>query len=147
MLCMKCFLVVFFLTFPLSVLAQSGNGFGGMTGNDLLPMCQAGIDRANGKTISTNMIPDAVRCLSYIQGFIDGFAVRDNVEEGMKPTLCFPDGATGGQMVRIVTKWLEDHPARLHEPAWGLIFLAMQESFICRYPGPAKDPPSEPKPH
>ena len=136
---------MFFLALPLSTWAQSGNGFGGMTGNDLLPMCRAGIDLANGKTVPTNTVPDTVRCVSYIQGFIDGFAVRDNVEEGMKPTLCFPDGATGAQMVRVVTKWLEDHPARLHEPAWGLIFLAMQESFLCKSPKPVQNPTNEPK--
>src|ERR1700674_4004112 len=139
MLPMK-YLIAFVLALPLSTVAQAGNGFGGMTGNDLLPMCQTGIEMSNknSKNSSTNELLDSTRCVSYIQGFIDGFTVRDNAEEGMKPTLCFPDGATGAQMVRVVTKWLQDHPARLHEPAWGLIFLSFQESFLCPLPKPSQ---------
>src|ERR1700733_6101131 len=127
-------LLILVLTFLASIRAEADNGFGGMTGNDLLPMCQAVINQADGKTLSASMVPDAMRCLAYVQGFIDGFHVRDTVEENMPPTLCFPDGATGAQMVRVVTKWLLDHPARLHEPAWGLIFLAFQESYLCPVP-------------
>jgi hypothetical protein len=138
MLRMRNLLTILFLAFPLSARAQvnSNNGYGGMTGNELLPMCQTAINQVDGKvdskTVSIPMLMDVSRCLAYIQGFIDGFHIRDTVEENMPPTLCFPpEGATGEQMVRVVTKWLENHPARLHEPAWRLIFLAFQEAFLC----------------
>lgn len=145
MLRMRKLPMILFLAFPLSAWTQANNnGYGGMTGNDLLPKCQAVLNQADGKmdakTVSVPTLIDESACLSYIQGFIDGFHVRDTVEESMPPTLCFPaDGATGAQMVRVVTKWLLDHPARLHEPAWGLIFLAFQESFLC---APPKTPPT-----
>jgi hypothetical protein len=146
MLRMRNLLMILFLAFPLSAWAQanSNNGYGGMTGNDLLPRCQAAINQADGKmdskTVNVPMLMDVSSCLVYIEGFIDGLHVRDTVE-GNPPTLCFPpEGATGGQMVRVVTKWLLDHPARLHEPSWGLIFLAFQESFLCT-------PPKTPQTH
>jgi hypothetical protein len=124
--------MILVLGFPVLAWTQANNnGYGGMTGNDLLPKCQAVLIQAGGKmdakTVSVPTLIDENTCLSYIQGFIDGFHVRD--------TVCFPaDGATGGQMARVVTKWLLDHPARLHEPAWGLIFLAFQESYLCPLP-------------
>jgi hypothetical protein len=45
---------------------------------------------------------------------------------------CLPDEATLGQAVRVAVKWLEDHPARLHERAIDLVLSALRENFPCR---------------
>src|ERR1700677_2170690 len=79
------------------------NGFGGMSGNDLLPLCQALEDQADGKTLSDSRVFDAIRCGSYISGLLDGFTVRESGTD-VKPVLCFPDGVTAAQMFRVVTK-------------------------------------------
>jgi hypothetical protein len=48
---MKSLLTILLLMFPLSAWAQvnSSLGYSGMTGNDLLPKCQAALNQADGK--------------------------------------------------------------------------------------------------
>jgi len=125
---------------PVSAQIEHTNGWGGMTGNDLLPLCQALMDVADGRKISDSRAFDSIRCASYIDGFLDGFTTRDSAR-GVSPMLCFPEGVTSAQMQRVVTKWLLDHPARLHEPSWGLITIAVREAFSC------PSTPAAPTPH
>jgi Ssp1 endopeptidase immunity protein Rap1a len=120
---------------PASAQIEHANGWGGMSGNDLLPLCQALMDLADGKSISDSKAFDAVRCGSYIDGFLDGFTTRDSAP-GMPQMVCFPEGVTSAQMHRVVMKWLLDHPARLHEPAWGLVTISVREAFSCPSPPP-----------
>jgi len=108
-------------------------GWSGMDGNDLLPMCQTGIEISdgNGKNVSASRSIDAIHCSIYIQGFLDGIAVAQ-VAPGATKILCFPEGVNGLQMVRVVVKWLQDHPARLHEPAYSCVFAAVHDAFACQ---------------
>lgn len=115
---------------------ERDKGWSELTGNDLLASCQLGVGVLNGRDIPKGKEVDAVQCAYYIEGFLDGLSVRDiNSPHEM---FCFPAGVTTAQMIRVITKWLEDHPARLHEPAFGLTFLAVQDSFLCPAPKPAK---------
>jgi hypothetical protein len=141
MLAMKsltlAFLALISCLSPLSASqVEHTNGWGGMNGNDLLPLCQALVDAADGKKISDSKTFDAIHCGSYIDGFLDGFTTRDSTP-GIPPMLCFPEGVTSAQMQRVVTKWLLDHPARLHEAAWILITTAVREAFSCSSTPPA----------
>jgi uncharacterized protein YoaH (UPF0181 family) len=46
---------------------------------------------------------------------------------------CFPtEGMTSGQAVRIVTKYLNARPERLHHDAHVLVIEALQEAFPCK---------------
>ncbi|MEI7934121.1 MAG: Rap1a/Tai family immunity protein [Chlorobiaceae bacterium] len=40
-----------------------------------------------------------------------------------------PQGTTQGQVCAVVGKWLEEHPAKWHKPAMGLVIQALQEGF------------------
>lgn len=87
--------MILFLAFPLSAWTQANNnGYGGMTGNDLLPKCQAVLNQADGKmdakTVSVPTLIDESACLSYIQGFIDGFHVRDTGRREHAANLVLP---------------------------------------------------------
>ncbi len=126
-----CFGLLLSLTPAYASGTNRTNGWGGMDGNDLLPMCQAGLELQDGKNLSSSRMVDASHCLFYLQGFLDGFWARDNAP-GATEVLCFPDGVNAGQMVRVVTKWMQDHPARLHEPAWSCIFAAVHDAFACQ---------------
>jgi hypothetical protein len=48
--------------------------------------------------------------------------------------VCFPkgNGVSNDQVVRIVVKWLQDHPQELHKGAESLVVCALHDSFPCR---------------
>lgn len=46
--------------------------------------------------------------------------------------LCPPDGVTVGQMTRVVVKYLEQNPQRLHEDFKKLALEAMRRAWPCR---------------
>ncbi len=46
---------------------------------------------------------------------------------------CVPEGkVTRLQKIRVVVKYLEDHPEKLHEPPSVLITRALNEAFPCK---------------
>ena len=45
--------------------------------------------------------------------------------------MCFPDESTYGQDVRILVKWLTDHPELLHLDAGVVTFRALSEAYTC----------------
>jgi hypothetical protein len=128
-----CFSLLLCLNPAYASVTDHGKGWGGMDGNDLLPACQAAVELVDGKNISASRMVDASRCQLYVQGFLDGFWARDNAPiPNTTAVLCYPEGVNTGQMLRVVAKWLQDHPARLHEPAWSLIFAAAHDAFACQ---------------
>jgi hypothetical protein len=123
---------------------DDSKGWGGMDGGDLLPMCQAAVDVGDGKSISDSRALDASRCMSYVQGFLDGFTMGQFVP-GATEIFCFPEGVNAAQMIRVVAKWLHDRPTRLHEPAFGLVFEAIRDGFACQ-PTTGQQGASQPEP-
>jgi hypothetical protein len=47
------------------------------------------------------------------------------------PAACIPSTAKLGQLMRVVTKYLEEHPEQLHLAAAGLVYNALIEAFPC----------------
>ena len=45
--------------------------------------------------------------------------------------VCIPEGAKSLQWAKVVVKWLNDHPEKLHDPAVIAVYLAMKEAFPC----------------
>jgi hypothetical protein len=125
------FILLLWLTPAYPSTTDHSKGWGGIDGGDFLTMCQAGVELQDGKNISAGRMVDASHCMNYLTGFLDGFAMGQ-LAPGATEVFCFPEGVNAGQMVRVVAKWLLDHPARLHEPAYGLVFVAIRESFACQ---------------
>ena len=48
-----------------------------------------------------------------------------------KPYFCVPTDASDGQLVKVVTKYLNEHPEELHTDAAGLVANALQDAFPC----------------
>jgi hypothetical protein len=44
---------------------------------------------------------------------------------------CIPNEVNQGQLLRVLVKWLRDHPERLHEPDFLLSMDAFHDSFPC----------------
>jgi hypothetical protein len=83
-------------------------------------------------------------CCGYIAGAMDS---QVTFQESMKATVqvlkpdskpmpnlyCLPDGGLEmGQALRVVVKWLKDHPEKLHQRADALILNAFVDGFPCR---------------
>jgi len=128
----------------------SALGFSAYDGNEMLKDCKAWVSLLDNPNFPDNMdSPDNLRaishgemvngahCVGYVQGVIDDHfscQINESSAAALDPTkhFCLPDGVTPDQTVRVIVKWLEDHPARLHEKAIGLVLNALRDNFPCR---------------
>ena len=62
----------------------------------------------------------------YCQGLVSGVASHINSEDGADLTTPNP---TVGQLIRIVEKYMEDHPEELSKPAIWLIRASLVKAF------------------
>jgi Rap1a immunity proteins len=75
---------------------------------------------------------DAVKvgaCVGYITGFVEGWDLNGFASDGLR--LCFPNGVTNEQLVKIVYKYLNDHPEELHLDAGNLVLHILNDTFPC----------------
>jgi hypothetical protein len=101
-------------------------GFGTfMDGNTLLTLCEA--------TINLKTPDDAVKtyqCSGYISGVVDIYDTF--IGQGvMTAKWCRPDTITIGQLARVVTKYLREHPESLHLAAADQVEIAIVLAFPC----------------
>ena len=113
------------------------------TGNDLLARCEkyqaseagrAGIARVRAGQAKGQEAADALDLLScrwYIQGFVDASVIHRAPEPGMSTTICLPDAPNYDQIIRVVVKYLRDHPEDLHHPRSALMYFALKTAFPC----------------
>lgn len=66
----------------------------------------------------------------YNGGKFDGF-IGGVIEAYTFTTFCQPNGVTQNQQFAIITKYLNDNPAKLHLPASSLIIEALNKAFPC----------------
>ena len=116
-------LVKWFSCLPLLVLSLSAEG---VDGNEFLRYCNAWVKQADGGIIED---PEEFFGQMYCGGYLHGFTDSHSLEttfggKGNGPPYCLPEnGVEGGQLVRIVTKYLRENPDTLHEHPRVSIFL------------------------
>ena len=90
-------------------------------GSELLHICQTYLDEDQMKeSISSGF------CIGFLHGVSSTTAIFPELFR-----VCIPDGVSSDQLVRVVIKYLEDHPAELHEQELVLTVLAFREAFPC----------------
>jgi hypothetical protein len=137
---------VFVLLIPHHVFAL---GYSALDGNELLKQCTAYTNLLDLRSARDTSDPEVLRamaggdfangahCLGYVTGVVDDYfncqANEASTTAALDPTkhFCLPDGVTPNQTVRVVVKWLEDHPGRLHERAVELVLGALKDNFPC----------------
>jgi hypothetical protein len=67
---------------------------------------------------------------SFNSGYCRGLVIGIEYTAG-SDTVCTPYGVTNGQLIRIVLKYLKDHPELLHRDDTSLIHEALQKAFPC----------------
>ena len=110
-------------------------------GNDLLDACRDA-DKGPDEMKTQDQLRRSMMCLGYITGVTDGIKVATQVNERVngKPLnlgewggmFCIPDGVKVGQMLRVVVKYLRDHPEELHNDSAELVVAAFLTAFPCK---------------
>lgn len=103
------------------------------SGSNFLEACSS-IDSEGNKN-SVQIHNDAT-CLGWVEGFKDGFTVRDELlgVPAKDRIACIPRGASTIQIVRIIKKYLADYPEKAHRPTRYLASIALARAFPCKAP-------------
>jgi len=97
-----------------------------MVGNKLLNACEAQIKGESDQYIV------AIACVVYILGVVDSHnTLSDSAWEGFEMKFCLPESIDGGQLVRVVTKYLQENPKHLHLGASDMVLNSLSAAFPC----------------
>jgi hypothetical protein len=111
------------------LLLSSNLSFG--DGNELLSNCNAALKVKENSLEGANWAQ-----VGFCLGMIQGVTNLNLQYQGMldkKALFCLPEsGIESGQAVRIVVKYLEDHPEKLYEKEVGLVSDAFREAYPCQ---------------
>lgn len=101
-------------------------------GNRLLSSCEVVLDSVNTSQISGDSY-HAGFCLGFVQGVYQLNGAYQSWLKVDQPLFCTPpEGISNGQAVRIVNKYLQEHPEQLHEEEYFLVIKALREAFPCK---------------
>lgn len=69
-------------------------------------------------------------CLGLVQGVINTNRIYQSMV-GNRALFCTPDSFINNQGVRIVAKYLYEHPEKLHMNDTLLVIMALEDAFPC----------------
>jgi hypothetical protein len=117
------------------------------SGSALLSECERYEKYGGGETTNDS---GAAACFAYIRGVSEtalhyeyllemvakgerriAAARKESAHPALSSSVCAPDGVTIGQTVRVVVKYLHDHPERLHESRLALTLDSLKAAFPC----------------
>lgn len=127
---MKCRQSLFALALMLGCIFPA---LAGVTGQELLNRCTASENSLDGKEkLSGGEALDAMWCMGYMSGLLDGFSVSD-YKVGNAKVMCVPDeGVTRTQAMRIVNQWFREHPEALPKSGRRGALLALANAYPCK---------------
>jgi hypothetical protein len=100
-------------------------------GNKLLSKCTSAVKLQDSEALSPSEMRDAEWCLGYVSGIDDGIEMAFGTSNTAR-LYCIPEGVTSGQGVRVVVKWLRNHPDKLHNSARVLVVASLADAFPCK---------------
>jgi len=104
-------------------------------GSKLLQNCNSYLKLTGGSS-NLKIALGAGLCLGTVRGIIDAGDIFDTFtgQTGKSPTsvFCVPEGVSTDQGVRVVIKYLEEHPEDLHQRGTTLTVLALKQAFPCK---------------
>ena len=125
-------LIVLFALFALPAHAYSGK--------ELREDCLAAEGSFASGATSPNAYqsPKGARCLGYLEGFVDGYAVSDRLAESVGVKLnafCLPKSADlSYRLVRSVLAYLDRQPPNPESSTAALVAAALSRTFPCAEP-------------
>jgi len=100
------------------------------TGTRLLRMCQAAEKHFDKQTITNDEAIFAGFCVGFISGVEEADA-RINGQGKAPGGVCLPATAGAEQMVRVVLKWMREHPDKLNLSGEEVVVDALKAAFPC----------------
>ena len=104
----------------------------GPTGSHLLEICSEP-PVAAGDVVTIERLAKGAwnngMCVGYIAGINDNEMAQ--VATGKRGLYCLPPGVDMAQMAKVVRKYLEENPAKLHLPGGILVVSALEQAFPC----------------
>lgn len=104
-------------------------------GNELSLLCAPVLKvEADPSTVTQGEAFRGAACLSLVRGVGETMSYWQGHDADMRDApghACIPDGVTPVQAAKVVIKFLNNHPSRLHERDVILILNALQDSFPC----------------
>src|SRR5437879_4922143 len=96
------------------------------SGNVFLSVCGESPD-------SSSKAPPFQRgaCYGYVLGVDDGVRMTYDIQDQTQP-YCLPDEVTTGQTVRILIKFIKDHPEKAHSQTRVLVVESLMDAFPCK---------------
>ena len=114
---MKWILALFFL----SGVGQAQQSVSYTTGNDLQEECRVETISSSAKAYKAGIC----------RGFIEGYMQLAMMVPSRPKLVCLPEHVTHGEVQKVVVKYLDQHPEKLHLPAAQLVYDATNEAFPC----------------
>ena len=91
-----------------------------MTGSSLSSDCLSKLDEGR------------FTCLMYVAGVADLLVTQQQAIPGSYSEICIPEGeVTLGQLRRVVTAYIREHPEEEHYLAVVIVLSAIREAFPC----------------
>lgn len=108
-----------------------------MNGNTMLEKCHYWFADSESPATTKVQAFDMGFCAGYFKAVMDMESAQIDLErrahvEGPAVQFCRPEEVTNGQVFKIVKKWLDDNPDKLH---WGgevIIVKALSQAFPCK---------------
>lgn len=131
---MRMFGVVLFLLGSAFVSPQEPKEFPSTSGNAFVRSCSS-IEKDDSQTTRTDFT-NTVSCVAYVEGVVQGVQVEIAYSKGTTGNeppspFCLPDSAENGQIVRVILKYVRNHPEEAHKSTVSLTIEAMREAFPC----------------
>jgi hypothetical protein len=127
---MKLFLLVALFLLPVAAFGQTHDDH---TGTSLLRECKAAT--SPGTTDSVNNLETGL-CIGLVRGVMGTMQMwkveRYTVKEQMDMHGCIPHQVEESEAIRVVLKYLNDHPDRLHLDDTILIHTALLDEYPCK---------------
>lgn len=73
----------------------------------------------DGVGLSLSMLKATDNSVAYLKGSLEDLGV------------CFPEGVSLGQRIRVTMKYIRDHPEQEHLPSAELVVLGLHAAFPC----------------
>lgn len=135
----KAFSVLLIAVLTLSCVHTTASGAAetGNDGNKLLRNCATtvaiwNIGNSPHPPLTATQAIEAGMCVGYMKGIVDLHVIYRQMKLAKYPLFCLPDGIQPGQWVRIVTKYLQEHPEKLHQRDSLLVVQALMSAFPCK---------------
>ena len=89
---------------------------------------------------ATRVMPPATKCLSYIEGWLEGIGgtlITD--DKGFLQTVTIEDGVTANQVAKVFVLYMENHPEEENKRRQVALMHAMTNAGLVTMVSPGKD--------